>query len=63
VTENQGKKTPGVDPVVWSTAGDPYLALHGLKSRGLAVMKAKARQALHRRALEPLSETQADPHS
>jgi RNA-directed DNA polymerase len=34
VTENTGKKTPGVDQVVWKTPEDRIRAVHALKSRG-----------------------------
>ncbi len=34
VTENQGKKTPGIDKVIWSTPIDKYKALKTLKRRG-----------------------------
>src|ERR1700730_7187097 len=34
VTENQGKSTPGVDQVTWTTPGDKWHAIHGLKQRG-----------------------------
>src|SRR5947208_7225237 len=31
VTENQGKSTPGVDRVTWTTPGDKRQAIHSLK--------------------------------
>ena len=34
VTENTGKKTPGVDQVIWKTPEDKIRAAHALKSRG-----------------------------
>ncbi|HEX3639996.1 MAG TPA: group II intron reverse transcriptase/maturase [Ktedonobacteraceae bacterium] len=34
VTENQGKKTPGVDKVIWDTPEKKARALHDLKPRG-----------------------------
>jgi RNA-directed DNA polymerase len=34
VTENKGKKTPGVDQVIWKTPEDKIRAVHALKSRG-----------------------------
>src|SRR5467141_1312607 len=34
VTENAGKKTPGVDQVIWKTPEDKIRAVHALKSRG-----------------------------
>jgi RNA-directed DNA polymerase len=34
VTENTGKKTPGVDQIIWKTPKDKTQAVHALKSRG-----------------------------
>jgi len=34
VTENTGKKTPGVDQIIWKTPEDKTQAVHALKSRG-----------------------------
>jgi RNA-directed DNA polymerase len=34
VTENNGKKTPGVDRKIWKTPEDKTQAVHALKSRG-----------------------------
>jgi RNA-directed DNA polymerase len=34
VTENNGKKTPGVDQIIWETPEDKTQAVHALKSRG-----------------------------
>ena len=34
VTENNGKKTPGVDQKIWKTPEDKIRAVHALKSRG-----------------------------
>lgn len=34
VTENQGKKTPGVDRVIWDTPEKKAQAIHDLKPRG-----------------------------
>jgi RNA-directed DNA polymerase len=34
VTENTGKKTPGVDQIIWKTPEDKIRAVHALKSRG-----------------------------
>ena len=34
VTENQGKKTPGVDKVIWDTPEKKARAIHDLKPRG-----------------------------
>jgi RNA-directed DNA polymerase len=33
VTENTGKKTPGVDQILWKTPEDKTQAVHALKSR------------------------------
>ena len=85
VTENKGKKTPGVDGATWSTPKAKSRALLSLKRRGyqplplrrvyipksngkerplgIPTMKDRAMQALYRLALEPISETTADPNS
>ena len=85
VTENQGKKTPGVDKVVWDTPELKAEAVMSLKRRGyqpqplrrvfipkangklrplgIPTMKDRAMQALYLQALEPVSETKADPNS
>jgi RNA-directed DNA polymerase len=85
VTENQGKKTPGVDGVTWSTPQAKTTAIRSLKRRGytpaplrrvhipksngktrplgIPTMKDRAMQALYRLALDPVSETLADPNS
>ena len=34
VTENQGKSTPGVDWIIWTTPADRWTAIHHLKQRG-----------------------------
>src|SRR6266705_2470326 len=34
VTENTGKKTPGVDQIIWKTPEDKTQAVHALKRRG-----------------------------
>src|SRR6202165_2256914 len=34
VTENNGRKTPGVDLIIWKTPEDKTQAVHALKSRG-----------------------------
>jgi hypothetical protein len=34
VTENQGKRTPGVDGVTWNTPGQKATAIHALRQRG-----------------------------
>lgn len=85
VTENQGKNTPGVDKVTWSTPEAKSQAMLLLNRRGykpqplrrvyipksngklrplgIPTMKDRAMQALHLLALEPVSETTADPNS
>src|SRR5512142_2814328 len=34
VTENQGKRTPGVDRVIWDTPARKWTAVHNLRQRG-----------------------------
>ena len=34
VTENQGKRTPGVDKVIWTTPKAKWMAIHALKRHG-----------------------------
>jgi len=85
VTENRGRKTPGVDNVVWSTPVSKARGITQLKRRGyqplplrrvyipksngklrplgIPTMKDRAMQALYLLALEPVSETLADPNS
>lgn len=85
VTENRGKKTPGVDKVVWSTPESKSRGITQLRRRGyqpmplrrvyipksngkmrplgIPTMKDRAMQALYLLALEPVSETLADPNS
>ncbi|MGH9625171.1 MAG: group II intron reverse transcriptase/maturase, partial [Bryobacteraceae bacterium] len=87
VTENDGKRTPGVDGEIWSTSEAKWQAIQRLSSRGLRpqplrrvyipkrgsdtkmrplgipAMIDRAQQALHLQGLEPVAETQADPHS
>ncbi|MCG8462673.1 MAG: reverse transcriptase N-terminal domain-containing protein, partial [Holophagales bacterium] len=84
-TTNRGKRTPGIDGVIWNTSRKKTQAVFSLKRRGyrpqplkrvyipkrngrrrplgLPTMKDRAMQALHLLALEPVAETQADPHS
>jgi RNA-directed DNA polymerase len=87
VSENDGKRTPGVDGEIWTTPEAKWRAIQRLDSRGLRpqplrrvyipkrgsttkkrplgipVMIDRAQQALHLQGLEPVAETQADPHS
>lgn len=87
VSENDGKRTPGVDGEIWSTPEAKWQAIQRLGSRGLRpqplrrvyipkrgsdtkmrplgipAMIIRAQQALHLQGLEPVAETQADPHS
>ena len=85
VTENPGKRTPGIDGVLWDTPAKKATAIHTLRQHGyrpcpgrrvyiakpngkkrplgIATMKDRAMQALYLLALEPITETQADPNS
>ena len=86
VTENQGKKTPGVDREIWDTPEKKMQAVHELQGRGyqpqplrrvyipksdgktmrplgIPTMIARAMQALHLLALDPVAETTADKNS
>jgi RNA-directed DNA polymerase len=87
VSENAGKRTPGVDGEIWSTPEAKWKAIQRLSNRdlrpqplrrvyipkrgsntkmrplGIPVMIDRAQQALHLQGLEPVAETQADPHS
>jgi RNA-directed DNA polymerase len=86
VTENQGKRTPGVDGVVWETPQKKAKAVQSLRKRryrplplrriyiakrsgtgrrplSIPCMQDRAMQALHLLALDPISETLADPNS
>jgi RNA-directed DNA polymerase len=87
VSENDGKRTPGVDGEIWTTPEAKWQAIQRLDSRGLRpqpsrrvyipkrgsktkkrplgipTMIDRAQQALHLQGLEPVAETQADPHS
>lgn len=85
VTENRGRKTPGIDRQTWSTPEDKWGAVESLgikryrpaplrriyipkangekRPLGIPTMRDRAMQALHLLALDPVSETLADPHS
>ncbi len=85
VTENRGKKTPGVDRIIWDTPRKCAKGVSSLKRRGyrplplrrvfipkangklrplgIPPMIDRAMQALHPLALEPITETTADPNS
>jgi RNA-directed DNA polymerase len=85
VTENQGKKTPGVDKVTWENPQKKAAAIESLRQRGyhpqplrriyipksngkkrplgIPTMRDRAMQALYLLALDPISETLADPYS
>ncbi|TCA60991.1 group II intron reverse transcriptase/maturase [Rhizobium pisi] len=85
VTENRGKKTPGVDGEIWTTPvarwkGVMSLRHHGYRTMplrrvyipksngkkrplGIPRMLCRAMQALWKLALEPVTETLADPNS
>src|SRR6266852_9517857 len=74
VTENDGKKTPGVDQEIWDTPEMKTQAIHAFKRRGyqpeplrrplgIPTMKDRSHQALHLLALDPVLETTADKNS
>lgn len=85
VTTNKGKRTPGVDGVIWNTRRKKVDAVNSLKRRGyrpmplrrvyvpkkngkrrplgIPIMIDRAMQAIHKLALEPIAESQADKNS
>jgi RNA-directed DNA polymerase len=85
VTENTGKRTPGVDGAIWKTPEQKAAAIQSLTRRGyhpfplrrvyipksnggqrplsIPTMRDRAMQALYLLALDPVSETTADPNS
>lgn len=85
VTENRGKRTPGVDGKLWSTPAAKWKGMEAMQHRsyralplrriyipksngkmrplGIPRMLCRSMQALWKLALEPVSETLADPNS
>ena len=85
VTENAGRKTPGIDRQLWKTPEAKFKAIGQLQSKGykaqavrqikipksngkwrplgIPTMKDRAMQALYLLALDPVSESLADPNS
>jgi RNA-directed DNA polymerase len=85
VTENRGKRTPGVDGRIWSTPAAKWKGMEAMQHRsyramplrriyipksngkkrplGIPRMLCRAMQAVWKLALEPVSETLADPNS
>jgi len=85
VTENRGKRTPGVDGKLWLTPAAKWKGMESMQHRsyralplrriyipksngkkrplGIPRMLCRSMQALWKLALEPISETLADPNS
>jgi len=85
VTENRGKRTPGVDGKIWSTPVAKWSGMESMRHRsyralplrriyipksngqkrplGIPRMLCRSMQALWKLALEPVSESLADPNS
>src|SRR5471030_1349418 len=85
VTENRGKRTPGVDGKIWPTPAAKWKGMEAMQHRsyralplrriyipksngkkrplGIPRMLCRAMQALWKLALEPVSESLADPNS
>ena len=85
VTENRGRRTPGVDGKIWSTPAAKWMGMQSMQHRsyralplrriyipkrngkkrplGIPCMRCRAMQAVWKLALEPISESLADPNS
>ncbi|MQT77282.1 group II intron reverse transcriptase/maturase, partial [Pseudomonas helleri] len=85
VTENRGKRTPGVDGKIWATPAAKWSGMESMRHRsyralplrriyipksngqkrplGIPRMLCRSMQALWKLALEPVSESLADPNS
>ncbi|UVJ41958.1 group II intron reverse transcriptase/maturase [Pseudomonas sp. LS1212] len=85
VTENRGKRTPGVDGKIWSAPAAKWSGMESMRHRsyralplrriyipksngqkrplGIPRMLCRSMQALWKLALEPVSESLADPNS
>ncbi len=60
VTENTGKRTPGVDGAIWKTPQQKAEAIHSLTQRGYHPLPLRR---VYIPKLDPVSETTADPNS
>ena len=85
VSQNKGKRTAGIDGIIWNSDAQKLAAVNQLSRKGykakplrriyipkkngklrplgIPCMIDRAQQALHLLALEPISETIADPNS